>query len=264
MAVTYLVAVYGDPAVMEIAGEACGLPEGARGEHYAAFEDILRRYGKTLRVLTNTPAEFLRARDFPQSLQDQVAEQFNTELEQAVLSSKWDEAEALCRKAIDAACEASVEDDCGRWLSLSAVLAVRDIKGSEQAFVKAFATSPNQALLLPIAQLLSLFRAPILLALWLSSEGHAEKAAEFLEPSSESGPLPRILAAHSFSALACVFGEPKKAIETLAASEHAAEFESLIVGIRIHLGESPAVAKEVLELGKDFAKSIDKVTAVLG
>jgi Flp pilus assembly protein TadD len=51
-------------------------------------------------------------------------------------------------------------------------------------------------------------------------------------------------------------GQTEAAIKALVGSRGAAVLEPLIVGLRLFLGESPQVAKEILEIGKDVAERI--------
>lgn len=53
-------------------------------------------------------------------------------------------------------------------------------------------------------------------------------------------------------------GQARDALETLTTSKGAAALEPLIVGLRVYLGESPQVAKEILEIGHDIAERISK------
>jgi DNA-binding transcriptional ArsR family regulator len=263
MVVTYLVVVYGHPAVTEIALEACGLPEGSRAEHYAAFGEILRRYGTTLWVLVSTPAEFLNANDFPDDLKDEVDKQFDTELKWAVSARDWSLAETLCRKAIHGIHESSV-DRVERWILLSSFLAGRDIEGSERALASAIGPVPYQAEALAWLRDFGFFRTPMFLALGLAGAGCFADAAQLLELGVEMTSESRILAAWRFALFASCWGRARQAIETLAASEHAAEFEPFIFGMKIHLGETPSVAKEVLEVARDFARAIDEAAPMFG
>jgi len=51
-------------------------------------------------------------------------------------------------------------------------------------------------------------------------------------------------------------GHAKSALDIISASEAATALEPLIVGLRLSLGESPVVAKEILEVGGDVAEQI--------
>jgi hypothetical protein len=55
---------------------------------------------------------------------------------------------------------------------------------------------------------------------------------------------------------AAAAGHASAALEKLTASSGAQALEPLAVGLRIYMGETPAVAKEILEVGQDVAQRI--------
>jgi len=56
-------------------------------------------------------------------------------------------------------------------------------------------------------------------------------------------------------------GYAREVLEQLVESPAAAALELLVVGLRIYLGESPLVAQEILEVGKDVAERIRRLRA---
>ena len=59
---------------------------------------------------------------------------------------------------------------------------------------------------------------------------------------------------------AAAAGHAREGLELLQASKGAAAVEPLLVGLRIYLGETPQVAKEILEIGCDVAERIRKTS----
>src|SRR3990172_2940199 len=55
---------------------------------------------------------------------------------------------------------------------------------------------------------------------------------------------------------AAAAGYAREALELLQSSKSAGVLEPLLVGLRIYLGETPQLAKEILEIGKDVAEKI--------
>jgi hypothetical protein len=65
--------------------------------------------------------------------------------------------------------------------------------------------------------------------------------------------------ATDFLIQAAAAGHTQEALEALMTSAGAAALEPLAVGLRIFAGESPLVAKEILEIGQDVAERIREV-----
>ena len=89
-------------------------------------------------------------------------------------------------------------------------------------------------------------------------EGLAETArvcaAAATEQSAREGAMVLLV-------LAAAAGYARQALEVLTASPAADALEPLVVGLRIYLGESPLVAQEILEVGKDVAERIRQMQA---
>ena len=65
--------------------------------------------------------------------------------------------------------------------------------------------------------------------------------------------------AADFLIQAAAAGSAREALELLATSKGAGVLEPLVVGLRIYLGETPQVAKEIVEIGQDVAERIRDV-----
>jgi tetratricopeptide (TPR) repeat protein len=100
------------------------------------------------------------------------------------------------------------------------------------------------------------------LALAWAAQGKWKEALQmsgpFLNSSAESeGDRQRVTEVLIRAAAA---GHAQEALKALTASKAAAALEPLIIGLRIYLGESPQVAKEILEIGQDVAERIRSLT----
>jgi hypothetical protein len=65
--------------------------------------------------------------------------------------------------------------------------------------------------------------------------------------------------ATDFLIQAAAAGYAREAVELLSMSKGADVLEPLVVGLRIYLGETPQVAKEIVEIGQDVAERIRDV-----
>jgi hypothetical protein len=65
--------------------------------------------------------------------------------------------------------------------------------------------------------------------------------------------------ATDFLIQAAAAGYAREALELLVQSKGAEVLEPLVVGLRIYLGETPQVAKEIVEIGQDVAERIREV-----
>jgi len=95
----------------ELAREACGLPEGARADHYLAYSDALRRVRNFRRdIVKCTPPEFFQAADAPDFIREipLSSREEGTGKPEPLLrkarslekAGRFDEAENLYRKAV--------------------------------------------------------------------------------------------------------------------------------------------------------------------
>jgi Flp pilus assembly protein TadD len=67
----------------------------------------------------------------------------------------------------------------------------------------------------------------------------------------------------SFAINAAAAGYSREILKQLSSSKGADSFEPLMVGLQIHNGESPIVAKEIMEIAQDIVKSIQEASAHL-
>ena len=65
--------------------------------------------------------------------------------------------------------------------------------------------------------------------------------------------------ATDFLIQAAAAGYAREALELLSMSKGAEALEPLVVGLWIYLGETPQVAKEIVEIGQDVAERIREV-----
>jgi len=81
-----------------------------------------------------------------------------------------------------------------------------------------------------------------------------EQVARVLEGSElESSVLPL---ATGLLINAAAAGHAREALAVVSGSPHTAEFEPLVAGLRIYLGDKPRVAREIVEIGNDVAHRI--------
>jgi len=92
----------------------------------------------------------------------------------------------------------------------------------------------------------------------LAAQGRWEEALEAIGSVLEAAAAEEEAreTATDFLVQAAAAGYTREALEKLAASSGAAALEPLGVGLRIYAGESPLVAKEILEIGQDVAERI--------
>jgi len=98
------------------------------------------------------------------------------------------------------------------------------------------------------------------LLLILAAQSKWEEALEASRPVLDAAATEE-RAQRSATALlieAAAAGHGRAALEKLLASGGAAALEPLAVGLRIYAGETPRVAKEILEIGQDVAERIGK------
>ena len=100
-----------------------------------------------------------------------------------------------------------------------------------------------------------------ILALVCAARGNWAEAFEACRPVLDAAAdfKPAQENATDFLIQAAAAGYAQEAIETLTASKGAGALEPLIVGLRIYLGETPQVAKEIVEIGQDVAERIREV-----
>lgn len=134
--------------IAELAREACALPEGARADHYLAYDDVLRRAKKFRRdILRRTPPEFFQANDAPESIRRlrrrERAGRPGSLLRKARSledAGRFKEAEDLYRKAID-----ENAADAEAWANLGRLLETKLGRPpeAERAFRKAVDLEPD-------------------------------------------------------------------------------------------------------------------------
>ena len=99
------------------------------------------------------------------------------------------------------------------------------------------------------------------LALVYAAAGQWEEALQASEPllsaAADSAEIRENLT--DFLIKVAAAGYAERVHETLSGSKSAMALEPLLVGLRIYLGETPEVAKEVFEIGKDVAERIREV-----
>ncbi len=110
------------------------------------------------------------------------------------------------------------------------------------------------------------WRSAEALAWVLAAQGRWEEALATCRPVLDAAPRKKDAQAAATDLLirAGAAGQARQALETLMASQGAAAMEPLAVGLRIFLGESVLVAKEILEIGQDVAERIRAVAAGRG
>lgn len=81
-------------------------------------------------------------------------------------------------------------------------------------------------------------------------QGVLEAAADFEEARQK---------ATDFPIQAAAAGHAREALELLTHSKGAEVLEPLVVRLRIYLGETPQVAKEIVEIGQDVAERMREV-----
>jgi tetratricopeptide (TPR) repeat protein len=101
------------------------------------------------------------------------------------------------------------------------------------------------------------------LALVLAAQGKWTEALQASGPLADAaGDSDESMAAVTnllIQAAAAGYGQQAK--QLLAASKSTQALESLFVGLQVYLGETPPVAKEILEIGRDVAEQIREVAA---
>jgi Flp pilus assembly protein TadD len=137
----------------ELAREACGLPEGARSDHYLAYNDALRRALKFRHdILKCTPPEFFQATDAPDFIRElpvtrgkERAGKPGSLLRKArslQTAGRFDEAEKLYRKAVhDKPTDAQVGMALGFFYTEQ-----RRHTEAEQAFRRVVELEPSSAM----------------------------------------------------------------------------------------------------------------------
>jgi tetratricopeptide (TPR) repeat protein len=102
------------------------------------------------------------------------------------------------------------------------------------------------------------------LALTLAAQGKWAEALQagrlLLDAAADEKPAAE--SATDFLIQAAAVGYAKEAIEVLATSKGAGALEPLLVGLRIYLGGTPQVAKEILEVGQDVAERVREVARI--
>jgi hypothetical protein len=251
-AVSFMVTLYGDSMLGELASEACHLPEGSRADHYLAFEEVLRRFDITTGILLSTLSSFLAAGDVPGSLKGLALKRIDRAIGSAFITKDWPQLESLCRKKIEAAPDDQAREE--GWVMLCAVLALDRPTEAQEALGKALGSYPIKTL----PQLFHpYYESPVLLALAMLAGGESREAYNLLETNLETEQ--GIKAALVFAVVAALQGRSDEVIEMLVSSKHADLLEPLIVGLRLNLGQTPAVAKEILEAGRDLASFISRL-----
>lgn len=114
------------------------------------------------------------------------------------------------------------------------------------------------------------FTAPLVvargnLALLLGALGRREEALRETRLVLEAAPTSAYATGAAIGVLIRIAaaGYAREVLEQLAGSVAAEALEPLAVGLRIYLGESPLVAQEILEVGRDVAERIRKTEANL-
>jgi len=135
----------------ELAREACGLPEGARADHYLAYNDALRRVRNFRREIVKcTPPEFFQAADAPDFIREipLSSREEGTGKPEPLLrkarslekAGRFQEAENLYRKAVD-----ENPADAQAWTDFGGLLG-RELQRpteAEQAFRKVTELQPG-------------------------------------------------------------------------------------------------------------------------
>jgi tetratricopeptide (TPR) repeat protein len=97
------------------------------------------------------------------------------------------------------------------------------------------------------------------LAIICAAQGHWTEALESLRPVLDAAVASDETAQYNatqFLIQCAAAGSAKQALELLSGSKAVTVLEPLVVGLRFYLGESPQVAKEILEIGNDVAERI--------
>jgi hypothetical protein len=107
------------------------------------------------------------------------------------------------------------------------------------------------------------WRTSVPLARVLAAQERWEEALAACRPALDAAPGEEraLQSASEFLIEAAAAGHAREALEALMASAGAASMEPLAVGLRILRGESPLVAREILEVGQDVAERIRATAA---
>ena len=285
-AVSFMVMFYGGrqlaTSIADLAREACGLPVGEIGEHFVAYAEFFGQVPMVVGVsaLDQTPTGFFHREDIPEFGRPfaKAAEALQC-LRKAESFSKakvWLEAEEALRRAVQLH-----PTELQYWVSLLHLLwktgqlqeAGRILEEGQQFHPGLYLFPVSllaarlrdgevpDAILREAEKMDPRGRVTKALVQVLGAQGRWASAWELIRPVLDAAATTEAAQETATDLLiqAAAAGHAREAINLLQTSKAAAALEPLLVGLRIYLGETPQIAKEISEIGQDVAARIREI-----